>query len=336
MRRVTLAQGSGGKETAELVKNLFLPRISLKRIKDGIGLDELDDGATIPLDHRFTLVTSIDSYTVNPPFFPGGNIGKLAATGSVNDVAVMGGKPIAVLDSIVVEEGFPVNKLEIIVESMNSVLKKLGVALLGGDLKVMPRDTLDGIIITTVCLGLAEKIIRDSGLKPGDKLIVSGPIAEHGATILALQLGMDASTLRSDCAPVVDIVQTALRSGEVHAAKDPTRGGLAMALNEMAEKSGVGIIVDEEAIPVREDVRAFCEMLGVDPLTLACEGRVVIGVSEDTCGAVLEALRENGFPEACIIGEAVEKEPGLVLLKTSVGGHRILEPPIGETLPRIC
>ena len=334
---ITLAHGTGGKESFEVINKLFVKRFKFKSVNNGVGLDNLDDGSTIP-SVEGDLVFTIDSYTVNPIFFRGGNIGKLAATGTLNDIAVMGGEPIAVLDSIVVEEGFPIEDLEIIINSFKEVLERYNVALLGGDFKVMPRGALDKIIITTVGIGRIKKLLVDSGLKPGDKIIVSGYIAEHGATILAHQMGIDPeeSKLMSDCSPIVEAIQAALEVGGIHAAKDPTRGGLASALNELAEKSGVSIKIFESNIPIREEVSGVCEMLGVDPLYLASEGLVILGVDPNYADDVVKKLRNSGFPHAAIIGEVSKERPGYVFVETVVGGLRILEPPSGIPLPRIC
>ncbi|HDJ89655.1 MAG TPA: hydrogenase expression/formation protein HypE [Thermoprotei archaeon] len=340
MGKITLAHGAGGRESSELIEKLFSKKFRKVSLFNGIGLRELDDGATIPLKNisKYSLVISSDSYTVDPLFFPGGNIGTLAVTGSINDVAVMGGKPIGMLDTIVVEEGFPINILEKIVDSMKNVLENEDVALIGGDLKVMPRGKIDKIVISTTCIGLASKIITDCGLKPGDKIIISGTIGEHGITILAMQMGVEIeeSGLKSDIESVVRIMDIALKNGGIHAAKDPTRGGLAQALNEFASKNNLGIFLKEELIPIREEVRSYSEILGIDPLTLACEGRVVLGVNGETAETIVEELHRNGFKDACIIGEVRKERKGLVLMETITGGLRLVERPIGEIVPRIC
>jgi len=338
--RVTLAHGAGGRETSEIVRRLFLERFRFTRVSGGVGLPELDDAASIPVGGGRHIVVTTDSYTVNPIFFPGGDIGKLAATGTINDLAVMGAIPVAVLDSIVVEEGFPLEHLDRIVNSIKDTLESENVALIGGDFKVMPRGSIDKIVITMTGIGIlyTNRILLDSNVKPGDKIIVTGSIGEHGATILALQSGIDveSSSLRSDCQPLTRIMRRILDIGGVHAAKDPTRGGLAMALNEFAKKSNVGIIVWEDRIPIRDEVKMYSEMLGVDPLTLACEGRALLSVSPDKAYEVLEELRSIGCSDAEIIGEAIDDYKGMVILKTVSGGLRVLEEPMGEIVPRIC
>ncbi len=336
---IVLAHGAGGKENESLIKEIF-GNVKLNKVEGGIGLDAFDDGALIPA--KTNIVTSIDSYTVDPIFFPGGNIGKLAATGSINDVAVMGADPIAALDGIVVEEGFPISDLKKIVSSMINVFEQENVALIGGDLKVMPKGKLDKIIISTTVIGMIPqgKIYLDSMVKPGDRILVSGTVGDHGAVITALQMGIETEigNLVSDCQPVTPIMRLIRKFNDVHAAKDPTRGGLAMALNEFAAKSGVTIEVDEEYIPMKEEVSALSEMLGIDPLSLACEGRVVLAVGSEIADDVLKILRKNGYDNASIIGEARDNKDwnGLVLLKTRAGGMRILEKPTGELTPRIC
>jgi len=336
-KTVTLAHGAGGLETALLVKEL-VKLFAIKNTPGGTGLRELEDSALIPLGEYYLAVTA-DSYTVNPIFFPGGNIGKLAATGTINDLAVMGAEPLAMLDTVVVEEGFPLEDLSKIMNSMARVLEEEKVALVGGDVKVMPKGALDKIVITTMGLGLVEKnrIVRNSGLKPGDVIIINGTVGDHGAVIMACQAGIEVETsLVSDCAPVTKAMRIALEVGGVHAAKDPTRGGLAMALNDLAKKSGVSILVYEEKLPIREEVVAYCEMLGVDPLTLACEGRVVLGVDREVAAEIVEALREKGYREATVIGEVIEGRVPRVYMRTKIGGTRIVEEPRGEIVPRIC
>ncbi len=336
---VVLAHGAGGKENEDLIKKLF-SKVKYKRINNGVGLEAFDDGAVIPTGNN--IVTSIDSYTVNPIFFPGGNIGKLAATGSINDVAVMGADPIAALDSIIVEEGFPISDLLKIVDSMIEVFESEKIAIVGGDLKVMPKGKLDKIIISTVVIGkLGDgKIYLDSKAKPGDKIIVSGTIGDHGAVITALQMGIEAEigNLVSDCQPVTKVMRIARDFEGVHAAKDPTRGGLAMSLNEFASKSNLTIEIDEELIPIRDEVKALSEMLGIDPLILASEGKVVLSVDPEIADELVHALRKNGYEYASIIGHVRNDKDwnGLVLLRTKAGGIRILDKPTGEITPRIC
>jgi hydrogenase expression/formation protein HypE len=314
----------------------------MKSIKGGLGIDYPDDAAAIPIDEGKYIVVTTDSYTVSPIFFPGGDIGKLAASGTVNDVLMLGGTPIAALDSIVVEEGLERETLDKILDSMFNVFSRLDVKLIGGDFKVMPRGQLDKIIITTIGLGIAERLIVDKNLKPGDKIIVSGPIAEHGAAIYVAQKGLtlEEHELRSDVKPLTDLMIPLMKKygGDIHAASDPTRGGLAMTLNNWASLSNTTIIIDEEKIPIREPVASYCRMLGLDPLALASEGVAVVGVEGGSAEEILETMHRLGYRYAEIIGEVREKKEdiSLVVVKTVIGGYRILEPPLGEIVPRIC
>ncbi|RLE79559.1 MAG: hydrogenase expression/formation protein HypE [Thermoprotei archaeon] len=343
-RKVMLAHGAGGKEMGELLADLFFSRVAenLKKVSGGVGIDFPDDAATIPLPTGEYLVVSIDSYTVNPIYFPGGNIGKLAACGSINDVLMMGGKPLAMLDAIVVEEGFPLDELDLLVNSFLEVLKEENVPLIGGDFKVMPKGTIDKVVISTVGLGIAKRPIIDVNVREGDKIIVSGSLGEHGATILALQQGMDVKSkgLQSDVRTLTPVMIPLIeRCGEyLHAARDPTRGGLAMVLNDWAKDSGTIIVVEEEKIPLKPEVKAYAGMLGIDPLYLASEGVAVLAVESSMAEEVLEFLLERGCENASIIGEVrrSEKYEGLVLYRSAVGGVRILEAPTGELVPRIC
>ena len=342
-RFVTLAHGAGGKETQELLEGMLFARLEkkLKNVEGGVGLDSPDDGAAIPMGDRF-LVATVDSYTVSPLVFPGGDIGSLAASGSINDLLMMGAKPTALLDAVVVEEGFDLDLLAQLMDSMISSLRRESIPLIGGDFKTMPKGQLDKVIITTVGLGVTERPIVDSELKAGDKVIVSGTMGDHGATILALQQGVDVkkSGLRSDARPLTSYMVPIIdRFGpDLHAARDPTRGGLAMTLNDWARGSGTVISVEETAIPVRKEVRRYLGMLGIDPLYLANEGAAVLGVDPGSADEVLEMLRDAGAEDAAIIGEArrPKEHKGIVLLKSEIGGYRLLEAPAGSLVPRIC
>jgi hydrogenase expression/formation protein HypE len=346
--RITLAHGSGGVEMHEIIEKLILSKVpgNLKKALNGVGLDALDDGATIPLPNGKHIVVSIDAYTVNPPFFPGGNIGVLAACGSINDVLMMGGKPIAMLDSIVVEEGFPVEELDIIVNSFIEILKSERVALIGGDFKVMPKGHIDKIVITTVAIGIADKVIVDNP-QQGDKIIVSDYVGDHGAVIMLLQMGLEEKIeelskglLKSDVKTLTKLMIPLIEKyGDyIHALRDPTRGGLAGVLNEWASRTGTVIIVNENSIPIRSSVKRYSEMLGIDPLYLASEGVAVLSVDSSVAEEVVEFIKSLGFENARIIGEVKqsEKYKGIVLAKTGVGGYRIIDPPRGELVPRIC
>ncbi|MCX8182506.1 MAG: hydrogenase expression/formation protein HypE [Candidatus Methanomethyliaceae archaeon] len=336
---VQLSHGAGGTIMNELLRRVILGNIKRRRVEEGIGLDEFDDGATLPLDGK-EIVISSDAHTVNPIFFPGGDIGRLAVCGTVNDLAMMGARPIALTDTVVVEEGFSLQDLERVFVSINSTIEEVGMALIHGDFKVMPRGKLDGIVISTAGIGVVEKgkAILDSGLREGDKIIVTGPVGDHGIVIASLREGIEFKTsLISDVAPLWNLMHKAMSAGQITAAKDPTRGGLAMALNEMATRSNVSIWIKEEAIPIRDEVRGACELLGMDPLELVCEGRAVLGVRENDAERVLEAIRSTREGrEARIIGYVKKERPGYVIMETIVGGKRVINPPLGEPTPRIC
>ncbi len=342
--RITLAHGAGGRETSELIDGLILRIIPEKLWKTpgGAGLDVLDDSALIKVGDGY-IALSIDSYTVKPIFFPGGDIGKLAASGTINDLWMTGAEPIAILNAIVVEEGFETEVLEKIIESFTRVCESENVYLIGGDFKVMPKGEVESIIITTAGVGFTRKPILDTGIKVGDKIIVTGTIGDHGATILALQHGVSVEgEFESDVKPLSSLMRPLLEKYReyIHAAGDPTRGGLSMLLNDWARKNMVSIAVYEEKIPIKEKVKSYAEMLGIDPLSLANEGVAVLAVESSVADEMLEFIRELGFSEASIIGRVYEPSHeslrGKVLFKSSVGGVRVLEPPSGSLVPRIC
>ena len=322
-KKITLNHGSGGAIMGELVSTI---RKSLETEGDWKGT--LDDSAYLKAGDTY-LVFTTDSYIQSPCFFPGGDIGKLAVIGTLNDLAVMGARPIALSFSIVIEEGFPMKDLKKIVSSANKISKTLSVPIVTGDTKVMPKGQLDGIIINTSGIGKAETIIKNGNIAPEDIIIVTGPVGDHGAAVLAKRFGYK-TDLISDCAPVTNIID--LLGNKIKAAKDPTRGGLAACLNELADKAGVKIIIDEEKIPIRKETRAISDVLGIDPLTLACEGRIVFAVSKDDEKDILNILKEQ-YPEAQVIGKAAEGKD--VILKTKIG-ERYLDNPRGEGVPRIC
>jgi len=343
---ITLAHGSGGRETEEIVRNLIRASVPAEywKVKGGTGLDDLDDAALIPVgDGRYIAIT-IDTYTVKPIFFPGGDLGKLAASGTINDLLMVGARPIAAVDGVVVEEGFPTEDFKRIMDSYISTLTGEGVALIGGDFKVMPKGQVDGIILASAGIGVVEgKPIVDSEIKPGDVIIVSGYIGDHGAAIMAAQQEIGVKfDVESDVKPLTKLMLPLLEKyrSAIHGAGDPTRGGLAMLLNDWADKTKTVIVVEEEKVPVRPQVREYAEMLGVDPLSLANEGVAVLAVEPSYADEILEFIKSLGFEDASIIGRVYEaKDPryaGRVLLKSVTGGVRILEPPSGELVPRIC
>ncbi|MDD1670675.1 MAG: hydrogenase expression/formation protein HypE, partial [Methanomicrobiales archaeon] len=277
-----------------------------------------------------------DSHVVRPIFFPGGDIGRIAICGTVNDLAVMGGRPLALSCGMIIEEGFDIIDLERIVRSMDEALTESGAHLVTGDTKVMERGALDKIAINTAGIGIAEKVVRDNGFQPGDRIIVTGTLGDHGLAVLTHREGFElGEQIRSDVAPVWGLVELALAAGDVHAMKDPTRGGFAHAINDMARKSRTGVVIEEDALPVRRSVRSASEMLGIDPLEVANEGKIVMAVAPGDAEAVLSALRSHKYGrEAAIVGEVVEGER--VIMRTRIGGERFIEPPLGDPVPRVC
>ncbi|HIQ39420.1 MAG TPA: hydrogenase expression/formation protein HypE [Methanothermococcus okinawensis] len=333
--KITRMHGAGGKLMQELIERVILGNLELTSVEGGVGLRELDDGGTVPLGDR-EIIFTIDGHTVKPIFFPGGDIGRLAVCGTVNDIAVMGGEPIALSLSLIIPEGFPIDKLDRIMKSINETSKEAGVPVITGDTKV---SNVDDVVITTAGIGITErgKVIRDSDMKEGDVIIVSGNIGEHGMTVLLARENFDfKSNLKSDVAPLNKLIKKVLDSGvEVHAMKDPTRGGLASALNEMAEKSGLGINIYEEKIPISEEVQSLSEALGIDPLTVANEGKVVMAVKKEDGEKALEILRSHPLGRnAQIIGEVVSDHK-MVVMETLVG-RRIIDTPMGDPIPRVC
>lgn len=327
-----MMHGAGGEVMGELLQ--VLTRLTHNNA-GGIGLESLDDGAVIPVSGT-NIVFTTDSHIVRPIFFPGGDIGRISICGTVNDIAMMGGCPLALSCGMVIEEGFDIGDLERIVASMDDALGEAGASLVTGDTKVMERGALDGIIINTAGIGVAERIIRDNGLKCGDKIIVSGTLGDHGIAILAHREGFNlGEQIHSDVAPVWGMVKEALASGDIHAMKDPTRGGFASSINEMARKAGVGVRIYEDCLPLRKSVRSAAGMLGIDPLEVANEGKVVMGVAEQDADEVLAAIRRHKYGRDAMIVGTVTDGSGVVM-ETLVGGERFIEPPVGDPVPRVC
>ena len=329
---MNLAHGAGGEMMGELLRTLTNVR---NRNAGGIGLESLDDGAVIPLGDQNVVFTT-DSHVVRPLFFPGGDIGRLAVCGTVNDLAVMGARPIALSCGMIIEEGFDIVDLERIVRSMDDALTESGAHLVTGDTKVMERGALDKIAINTAGIGVAEKVVRDNGFRVGDRIIVTGTLGDHGLAVLTHREGFElGEQIRSDVSPVWGLVELALAAGDVHAMKDPTRGGFAHAINDMARKSRVGVVIEEDALPVRRSVRSASEMLGIDPLEVANEGKVVMAVAPGDAGKVVAALHSHPYGrEAAIVGTVVEGDR--VTMRTRIGGERFIEPPLGDPVPRVC
>ncbi len=334
--RVALKHGAGGRAMRALIEEVFL---KLASPVDGIGLEAMDDGAALRVGDRFLVLTT-DSHVVQPIFFPGGDIGRLAVSGTVNDLAMMGAtEPAGLTCAVVVEEGFARADLERIRDSMLAASREAGAPIVTGDTKVMGKGELDGIILNTAGAAFADRVVTDAGLRPGDRLLVTGSIGDHGMAVMTRRHRIDLEgDLVSDVAPVNGLVRAALAAGgaDVVAMKDPTRGGLASVLHEMAGKARVGIVVDEGAIPVSPEVRAAGEVLGIDPMHVANEGKAVIGVRPGAAERVLAALRAHPLGRrAAIVGTAVEERPGSVILETGFG-RRLLAEIEGEPLPRIC
>ena len=337
MNDISLKHGAGGPAMRALIEQLFA-----KGAEDppgGVGLAAMDDGAALPLgDGRFLILTT-DSHVVTPLFFPGGDIGRLAICGTVNDLAMMGATEVLGLTcGVVLEEGFQRAVLERIVASMHIACAESHAHIVTGDTKVMGKGQLDGIVINTAGVALTRHVLRDNGLRTGDRLIVSGTIGDHGFTVLAARNGLELEgDLRSDVAPLNGLVQAALQSGAVISAlKDPTRGGLSSAIHEMAGKSRVGVVLDEQAVPLKREVRAAAELLGIDPLQVANEGKAIFGVRGADAGKLLAALRAHPLGrDAAIVGTCHADHPGRIVLDTGFG-KRLLAEPEGDPLPRIC
>jgi len=330
--KVNMMHGAGGEVMGELLQTLTKFR---HNNAGGIGLEAMDDGAVIPLNGQ-NLVFTTDSHVVRPIFFPGGDIGRISVCGTVNDLAMMGAQPIALSCGMIIEEGFEIDDLARIVASMDEALGEAGASLVTGDTKVMERGALDGIAINTSGIGIAKTVVRDNALVPGDAIIVSGTLGDHGLAIMAHREGFDlGEQIKSDVSPLAGLVEKILAAGTVHAMKDPTRGGFASAINEMARKSGVSVRVREEALPVRKSVKSAAGMLGIDPLEVANEGKIVMGVPACDVDAILAALHAHKYgKDAAVVGTVVKGAH--VIMETKIGGERFIEPPMGDPVPRVC
>jgi hydrogenase expression/formation protein HypE len=333
--RILLGHGSGGRLTAELIQRIFLP---------GYGnevLAALEDQATLPVPSGPRIAFTTDSFVVRPLFFPGGDIGKLAVHGTVNDLAVGGAVPLYLSAAFILEEGLPLDELVRIVASMREACDAAKVSLVTGDTKVVDRGKGDGVFITTTGVGVVPdgRSLSIRNARPGDRILVSGTIGDHGIAILSVREGLDFETvLESDTAPLTGLTEAILSAcPRTRCMRDPTRGGVSSALNELATASGVGVKLDEAAIPLRPEVRGACEMLGLDPLYVANEGKLIAVVPPEDADRVLEAMRAHPLGrDAVAIGTVVADHPDLVTLRSLVGGERVVAMLAGEQLPRIC
>jgi len=332
--RITLNHGSGGRQTNELIRNLFASRFGMN--------EPLTDSAVLKKPEA-ALVFTTDAYVVDPVFFPGGNIGKLSVCGTVNDLAVSGARPEHIACSFIIEEGFPLDDLISIVDSMADEAARAGVRIVTGDTKVVGKGKCDKIFITTSGTGVIEKgrehIGSGSRVRAGDRLIINGPVGNHSIAVLGARNNLIFSTpVLSDCASLNHLTACIIdKCSDIHFMRDLTRGGLAGVLNELAGMTGRGITINESAVPVDEPVRGVCEMLGFDPLTLANEGKLLIVASARAEKEILRRLKSDPLGrDSTVIGEITESDKNMVILKTSAGGSRILDMPSGVLLPRIC
>ena len=343
MRKVELSHGAGGKEMGKLIAEFILKHF--KNNNAEVPLKALDDSAVVE-----DIVFTTDSHTVQPVFFPGGDIGKLAVAGTVNDISAMGARPLAMSSAMIIEEGFSMKKFESIIKSMAEIANEANVDIVTGDTKVVEKGGLKDIIVNTSAIGTKSPFLGknfeiagrnlqwllDSSLKPGDKILINGSIADHGIAIISKREDYGfGGNISSDVAPLNDLVDTALKVGGVIAAKDATRGGIANALNEMAIKSNVGILLFEDAIPIKNSTMTACEMLGLDPLTIGNEGKMIFGTVDEKAEDILKALKTHKYgTKTQIIGKVIAGEK--VFMKTKLGGTRIIGMPIGDPIPRIC
>lgn len=331
---IQLDQGSGGRATQELVGELFVKSL------DNEYLRELNDSAVVTVPGGRIAMTT-DSYVVDPIFFPGGNIGSLAVHGTVNDLAMRGAKPLYLTAGFILEEGLSRELLAQIVAAMAAAAREAGVLIVAGDTKVVPRGKADKIFINTAGVGIVPPGLEIGGqyARPGDAVLINGTLGDHGLAVLCKREGLAfENEIRSDSASLYGLVAGMLEvCPTIHVLRDPTRGGVATTLNEIAQQSGVGIRLFEDSLPIREDVAGACELLGLDPLYVANEGKVLACVPSASAAAVLDAMRSNPHgKEACQIGEVVATDVGRVFLRTRIGGHRLVDMLRGEQLPRIC
>lgn len=334
MELITLAHGSGGKSSHQLIEGLFY-----KYFRNDI-LEQRNDASVLP-EILGRIAVSTDSFVIHPVFFPGGDIGKLSVYGTVNDLAMSGAKPLYITAAFIIEEGFPLKDLEKIVASMSEAAKDAEVKIIAGDTKVVEAGSADQIYINTTGIGILPKDMNIGGqnAKAGDKILVSGTLGDHGTAIMALRKGFEFVTdLESDCGLLSGMIQEILQAGaDIKVLRDPTRGGLAATLNEISQQSKVGMLLEEGAIPVKQAVRSLCEILGLDPLYIANEGKLLVIAAEEDAERVLAVMKNHPLgKDAAMIGRVMDLPQAQVYLKTEIGGTRMLHMPVGELLPRIC
>jgi hydrogenase expression/formation protein HypE len=334
---ITLSHGAGGRLNHELIEEYFVPYF------DNATLRALDDSAVIPMQsgQANRLAFTTDAYVVKPLFFPGGDIGRLAICGTVNDLAMAGAQPLGLTASFILEEGLSIEDLKRVLASMKGAALEAGVQVVAGDTKVVEHGAAEGLYITTAGIGAISDnvVIGSAQAKPGDAVLVSGPIGDHEIAVLMARGEFSLQgEVESDCAPLNGLVEAMLKAcPDIHSLRDPTRGGLATVLWEIAQASGVGVVVEEREVPMRKEVKGVCDLLGFDPYYLANEGKLVAFVPEKEAAKVLKAMQKHPLgKEATVIGKVTAENSGKVLLHTPIGGHRLLEPLSGEQFPRIC
>ena len=335
---IELSHGAGGIKMDLLLKEIQ-SIFSLRNTNNGTGIDSFDDGAFIQQSNTDFVITT-DGHSVDPLFFPGGDIGKLSICGTLNDLAVMGAKPVALTCSLFIEEGFPFKDLKKILLSMDDSCRKENVPIIAGDTKVIPKNKIDKLMIVTTGFGqrVSNQRITDDNVQVGDKIIVTGPVGSHGIALLSFREGLSFKTkLTSDVACLSSLLLPLAKKFPIHAMKDPTRGGLASAINEWAEKSKVTITLQQDKIPIEKEVQSASDLLGLDPLEISCEGRALIAVQKEFADEVLKELRKHPLGhQSSIIGKVINNESSKVLLETTAGGLRRLQKPLGELIPRVC
>ncbi|MBN8636709.1 MAG: hydrogenase expression/formation protein HypE [Anaerolineae bacterium] len=332
--QIVLGHGGGGKLSGDLVEHLFLPAFQ------NDALASLADGAALTIGEA-RLAFSTDSYVVRPLFFPGGSIADLAINGTVNDLSMLGARPLFLSVGLIIEEGLPMSTLGALVERLGAAARAAGVQVVTGDTKVVDKGHGDGVYINTSGIGVIPEgvHIAPQNARPGDVVLVSGTLGDHGMAIMSVREGLEFETLiQSDSAPLNGLVAAMLAvTPEIHVLRDPTRGGLASSLNEIARAAGVGVLLEDQRLPVRPEVSAACELLGMDPVYVANEGKLIAIVPPEHAEAVLDAMRQHpSGQDAARIGQVVADHPGMVVSKTGIGGTRVVSMQIGEQLPRIC